>query len=355
MPVSEAELRARYDDDDRKNDIVSVAEAWFTRSESLSATVEHFERFPRFTHEDGIEVKPDFAVLFKDGTGLAGELSSIALVPESIDGLCRQIGRYAELTQLPSAPKPDGGHDLKPVSDIDVVLFVPHRVANACIDRLDKAIADDNHSYSPPRHPMVLAWSYDAGEDSYTFARDERGGKNPLVPSHAREPTLSTWLEASNDTLRGLPKHFGGIKVARRFVNDEPSELYTATILWTETLPSMLGTKENGELETELEASAAEIAEAMRDRYGFGRAEHVDKVLRFLRRARLAQQVGERWRIAHREISRSAPDVRDALIARVTTKSARAMATQKTADAEDGEPEAETLFDGEDETRERGV
>lgn len=344
MAGSADDLRTEYDNYDHLVDIVSAAEVWFTKSQDLMPTVAHFERFARFNHSDGLAVTPEFTVLFNDGTGLVGEISSLALRSESLDALASQVGRYDALKELPSGAAAGGGHTLKEVSAVDVVVFVPHRVANACIDRLAAALADDEHPFDPQRLPMVLAWSFDQAENSYTFARDERGGKNPMVRSHGREPSLADWLEASSDTLRGVPNQFIPVKVARRFMNDDPPELYTATVLWAETIPSILGTEADGSLKNELDVSAAELAEAMRDRYGFGTASYVDKVLRFLRRAGVAVNRGERWIIDYREISRSAPDLRDALLARATTKRrSRATATVEETE-EEPSASAETLL-----------
>lgn len=338
------DLRTEYDNYDHLVDIVSAAEVWFTKSRDLTPTVAHFERFPRFNHSDGQVVTPEFTVLFNDGTGLVGEISSLALRSESLDSLASQVGRYDTLEELPSGAAPGGGHTLEPISAVDVVVFVPHRVANACIDRLAAAAADDEHPFDPQRLPMVLSWSFDQTENSYTFARDERGGKNPMVRSHGRSPSLSDWLAATSDTLRGVPGQFVPVKVARRFMNDDPPELYTATVLWAETIPSLLGTEADGSLKKKLDVSAAELAEAMRDRYGFGTAGYADKVLRFLRRAGLAVKRGERWIIDYREISRSAPDLRDALLARATSKRrSRATTTVEESEDEPSSP-AETLL-----------
>lgn len=350
MPVPPEDLRREYDDYDRVVDIVSAAEVWFTKSQTMSPTVRHFERFPRLRHpEDQEPATPDFTVLFNDGTGLVGEISSLGLQPESLDSLANQLGRYERFKQLPSGSATGGGHMLANVQEIDIVVFVPHRVANACIDRLAGAIAAEEHDYSPKQPPMILAWSYDPNETSYTFARDERGGKNLLIRSHGRSPSLAEWLESNSDTLRGVPRQFVPVKVGRRFMNDEPPELYTATVLWSETIPSLLDVDDSGEPKSELDISASELAEAMRERYGFGTADYVDKVLRFIRRAGLAVQSGDRWRIKHRELTRSDPELREALIARATTKTrARAVATRQ--DTEEGTPTVpETLLSQTDE------
>jgi hypothetical protein len=39
--------------------------------------------------------------LFQDGTGIVGEIAKISLREESVDGLCSQIGKYAEVKSLP--------------------------------------------------------------------------------------------------------------------------------------------------------------------------------------------------------------------------------------------------------------
>lgn len=53
MPSDRDQLIREYREYDAKVDIVSSFEVFFCRSTNLPATVEHFERFPRYTAPDG--------------------------------------------------------------------------------------------------------------------------------------------------------------------------------------------------------------------------------------------------------------------------------------------------------------
>ena len=70
MQSDREQLLREYRDYDAKVDIVSSFEVFFQQSTSLPATVEYFERFPRYRAPDGQFVTPDFTVLFTDRTAL---------------------------------------------------------------------------------------------------------------------------------------------------------------------------------------------------------------------------------------------------------------------------------------------
>jgi hypothetical protein len=129
-------LWSEYYQYDRRVDIVSVAEVWFTRAQGLSGTVRHFERFPKVTHTDGNDATPDFTVLFTDDTALVGELSNLALAEgkprrsrstaSAIQRLYRSAGRpqvgfaAADATSLGSGRAPiRTARDADPTEDAD--------------------------------------------------------------------------------------------------------------------------------------------------------------------------------------------------------------------------------------------
>lgn len=305
------EHRSRYFQYDRRVDIVSVAEVWFTRSAGLSGTVSHFERFPRCRHPDGNPATPDFTVLFNDGTALIGELSNLALNPESLESLASQIGRYDSVTHVPAGPPPSAS-PLQVVAAIDVVVITPLDVMNAACDRLAALIADETHPYKPSQPPMVLGWGYDTAEQKYTFVRPQRAG-NAVVRDHGRSPSLGGWLSEGSDTLRGLPHHFLAVKASARFMNDSPPPLYTATVLWSLVLPSLLADS-GGEPPADMTLSVEDLVARLRDDYGYGTAADVRAALDLLKVARLAEESGAGWTIYYRDLGRIDRDVAEALL-----------------------------------------
>jgi hypothetical protein len=343
----EEELLQEYYAYDRLVDIVAVAEVWFTKSRGIGPTVQWFERFPRYLHEDGDEVTPEFTVLFADGTALVGEHSSLGLGDESLDELCRQIGRYATLRRVPSAPRrADGTQPLADVSDVDVVLFMPHRVANAGAGRLNAAMEDVEHFYDPPTRPSVIGWSYDDGENSYTFTRSATAN-NQRPRDHGRDVGLGSWLEGSYDTLRGVPRQFAPFKVRGRFMNDAPPPLYTATVLWAETFKDML--RAEGKVPPhDIETSPDAIAAFMRAQYGFGSASVARQALQFLKTSGLATESGRGWIVRYRELRRTDRETVEALVTKYLAKRPQRTQRASTEREESQEPDETaptTLFD----------
>jgi hypothetical protein len=311
-PASEAELLlSEYRRYDACVDIVSAVEVWFTKATGMKDTVVHFERYPTIGHADGEDATPDFTVLFDDDTAYVGELSNLSLQASSLDSLCRQIGRYDELHQVPG---PDG--ELVEVSAVDVLVFVPQGEANAAVARTSKAVDDPDHAYSPARFPSVFGWSFEPERTRYIFSL-ARGDANHRPRGHGREPSLESWMSAieNPDTLTGLPAHFGPIKVARRFMNDPTPPLYMATLLWGSVLPTMSGG------EGDISTTAAEIAERLGRDYGRGRSHEVVHALDLLRTAGLAQREGaDGWLIAHQPINRHDEDLVATLIDRYKSR-----------------------------------
>ncbi len=320
---------------DRRVDIVSIAEVWFTKSKELSGTVEHFERFPRLTHPDDNPATPDFTVLFKDGTAIAAELSHLALPDGSLDDLAAQLRRYDSLTNVPSAARTGVEQSVR---KIDVLVFVPIDVANATCDRLAAAIGDTNHPYSPAKPPMVLGYTLEPGTQEYTFVRPTRA-MNDLLADYGRDPSLSKWLARGSDTLRGLPKYFAPIKAQARFMNDSPPALYTATVLWGTLLPLCLA--DTGQpAPVDLAFTVDELADRMRNDYGCGRNNDVLAALKFLKIARLAEDTGSGWTIFFRDLGSIEGDISQALLHeyRSLTNKTRAIRTARNL-AKSGEDE----------------
>lgn len=305
-------LWTEYHQYDRRVDVVSIAEAWFTRSKDLAATVKHFERFPRLTHPDGNPATLDFTVLFSDDTAIAAELSHLALPDGSLDDLAAQLLRYDSLTHVPCGPRAGTVHPLQAVKAVDVVVFTPLDVANAACDRLAAAIADDDHPYTPAKPPMVLGHTLDRDTQTYTFVRPTRA-MNDLLPDYGRDPSLSKWLARGSDTLRGIPRHFAPIKARARFMNDGPPPLYTATVIWGTLLPSYLA-ETRQVAPADLPFTVDQAVARMRSDYGFGRSKDVLAALRFLKVARLAEEHSRGWTIFFRDLGNIGGDISQALL-----------------------------------------
>lgn len=344
--MSSDPLWAEYNHYDRRVDIVSIAQVWFTRAEKMSTTVRHFERFPRITHPDGNDATPDFTVLFEDDTAVIGELANLALAPGSLDSLASQLQRYSELTEVQSAPMSGSQRPMQQVREVDVLLFSPADVANAACDRLAAAIDNNSHPYSPLRPPMVLSYSFDPDQGAYTFQRPTRA-KNDLLPDYGRDPSLTTWLQGASDTLRGLPAQFGHVKASARFMNDDPPALYTATVIWSVLLPSYVADQKL-DAPVDLPFSVEELVDRMRRDFGFGRARDVREALEFLKIARLAAETAEGWEIYFRDLGSIAGEISQALLHeyRSLTNKTRPIRTARKSEEGEIEEEAQAgLFD----------
>lgn len=221
-----------------------------------------------FAGADDQGATPDFTVLFRDGSLLVGEISNLARQRESLESLLHQLGRYHRLEQGPSAPLAGGGHDLAPVSEVDVMVLIPNAEANFARDRINAAIQDAEHDYDPEHRPAVLGYAYEDVSGRFVFTYDDRAG-NPRPRAHGREPSLASWLEGQSDTLICASRQFAPVTVARRFMNDRPPPSYVATVLWLEILPALAD-----EPQSDLVVTPAEVAEWMRRTYGWGRASY---------------------------------------------------------------------------------
>jgi hypothetical protein len=301
---------------DARVDIVSCVEVFFTLSSSLPPTVGHFERFPRYAAPDGIEVTPDFTVLFNDGTLLVGEISNLARGDESLESLLGQIGRYDTLRSAPSGRRVGGGHDLVEVSDVDVIVLIPDADANAACDRIDAAIEERRWDYSPSQRPTVMAWSFDPPNSRYVFKYDDRSN-NPRPRTHGRDPSITSWLRNASDTLQCSGDHFERVKVTQRFMNDRPPPLYTATILWLTALPALAAPQVPP---LDLSVTPARIAEWLRANLGWGDADAVRGALTFLARAGLARERRDDWVVPLSVVGRSHNEVHEELLRRHLAK-----------------------------------
>jgi hypothetical protein len=198
---------------DRAVDVVSAFQMAFTTSDTqVPQTVLHFERFPRIPGGEDSPLTPDFTVVFKDGTGLAGEISRLALHESSVESLCRQIAKYDALRQLPD------GTGLADVAYTDVLLLVPQSVGVAAVKRIIiERVADSNHPYKPSVPPCVVQFAFD--EDRYIFQRllEPRNG---ILRDGDRADGLGRWFEENGD-FKARPSRFSDIKAARAFINDQ--------------------------------------------------------------------------------------------------------------------------------------
>jgi hypothetical protein len=276
---------------DRAVDVVSAFEMAFTTSHSdVPGTVRHFERFPRIPTDDGGTLTPDFTVVFIDGTGLAGEIARLALHENSAESLCRQIGKYDALRELPD------GAGMTAVSETDVLLLVPQAVGVAAVKRIVvERFADPDHPYKPSVAPCVVQFAFD--EDRYIFQRllEPRNG---VLHDGDRPDGLGRWFEENGD-FKAKPMRFSDIKAARAFINDAADALYLATHLWAKTFATMA---EDAPRPVRLEVRSLELAAELRDRYGGVRSSDVERALELLKMARLADQTTDGWVIAWEEL-----------------------------------------------------
>lgn len=313
--IDAEEHRRLYRLYDRRVDIVSVAEVWFTRARGMSQQVAHFERFPVIDHPDGGPATPDFTVLFNDGTAIIGELSHIAPRTSALDSLVAQISRYHDLTEVPAGPADPatGRAPMTKVTALDVVVFTPVNGMNEAVDELAKILDDPDHEFSPEHPPMLLGYSFDSDNGTYTFQRPTRG-RNELVRDHGRPVGLGSWLTGSHDELRGLPTHFTSIKAQSRFMNDEPQPLYTATVLWNFALPDIARNR-GVDLPANLDVTASEIAGHLHTAYGYRcPSETATKALEFLAVGRLAERSADGWVTYYRDLKRADSEMSEALL-----------------------------------------
>lgn len=316
MASDREQLLREYREYDAKVDIVSAFEVYFQESQSLPATVAHFERFPRYRASDGELVTPDFTVLFNDNTLLVGEIARLARAEGSLESLLHQIGRYDTLSQAPSAARSGGGHELSNIEAVDVLVIVPDGESNAAIDRIDEAIDRSVVGYAPHQRPTVLSWSFDSAGSRYIFKYDGRSN-NPRPRSHGRNPSLTRWLEENYDTLKCSAERLAILKIRHRFMNDRPPGLYMATILWLDALPAAASSHS---APLDLEVRTVQLADYLRQSYGWGDVNAVRVGLEFLQRGGLVRQTANGWVLELKEIATSTGEVHTELLHRYLAK-----------------------------------
>jgi hypothetical protein len=330
LDATEQIIRA-YRDYDRRCDVVSCFEVYFTEARQMRETVAHFERFPRLVGVDGEPATPDFTVRFVDGTMLVGEISRLARTEGSLESLLRQIERYQALMQGPSAPRSAGGHEVEAVEAVDVLVLMPSGEANAARDRVDAVLsaaaqpdvvtpevdaveATSGKSRVTVR-PCILGYAYDDESGRFIFTYDDRAN-NPRPRSHNRDPTLETWLQKNSDTLTCPSERFSRVSAVKRFMNDRPPAIYTATLLWLDAFPAQA----EGIPPVDLSVVPAQTARWLRSNYGWGDANAVRDALEFLQRAGLARQRESDWVVALKPIANNREEVRRELIDRYLSR-----------------------------------
>lgn len=334
--VTLQDLLDDYNIYDQYVDVVSAFEWLFTETHELAETVEHFERFPRVTLPDGTVVTPDFTVLFKDGTGLVGEISKLARHDNSVDKACSQIGKYATTDRLPA----DSNGTSAPVTDVDVLQLVPADVGLAAVQRIIKdRLLDPEHPYKPPKRPVIAQYSRSSDRDEFRYTFQHLPDpENGVLPESDDPSRIGFFLTRVNNIAAGRFTH---IKALRKFMNDPIKPLYLATHLWTSTWPTEYGSDAR-----DIEVTPAKVAETLRDQFGIGRAGEVRSALGLLQQSGLAADNGDgTWTVSRKTLrSRGEKDVHR-IIASKAAKKSKAVVTprNKRAPRDDQAPQ-QTLF-----------
>ncbi|WP_342373436.1 hypothetical protein PCC79_07470 [Propioniciclava soli] len=289
---------------DRHVDVVSSFHWLYTQVTELADTVAQFERYPSIKVGDK-SLTPDFTVAFTDGSGMAGEVANLSLRDESVEGLCRQLQGYAELTEMPGPPNQKGHQAPLPVSPVDVLFLTPVAVAADAADRvLTQRVDDPEHWFSPPRRPVLVHYSQEP--DKYVFLVWPAG--NGTLHRGQREHVFG-----DRHTFRCLPDQFGPNKVQYGFMNDQVPGLYMATRLWTQVLP-------NSFWQDEATVPLAELVAAVKDQHeGHGNTREVRLGMQVLVAAGLAKETvpDKEWVVTRRSLRRSDKDVAVAIAERV--------------------------------------
>ena len=283
-------------------DIVSVFESLFTRAADFAATVRHFERFPTVTGADGQKARPDFTVVFNDGTGLAGEIASVAPQPESLDKTCRQIGRYDQLTELPV----NSSGACEPVSHVDVLFLTPHEHSLNAASRILDAAADPNHPYEPTSHPLVASFvlSSNSIPSRYVIQRVPLDHNGTL---RERDRSVAVGKRLASQTILASVGLFEAVKVERVFMNDPIDPLYLATHLWTRIFPELSSTHATSP--NAIHVTEDQLADELKTRYGRGAPRDIRTALNHLAQARLCGQDADgRWTVAWQQLRRRRTD-----------------------------------------------
>ena len=263
----EKRLLDEYEVYDTCADIVSAFEWLFTDPtvKAMPSTVRHFERYPTVVSDMGMELTPDFTVLFNDGTAIVGEIAKIPLADQGVDRLCDQIGKYATVTAIPAG---SGSAS----ASIDVMLLVPMANGNNAYQRIiQQRMLDTEHPYSPPKAPAIVQFAREAS--GYTFQR-LLAANNGSLDAGQRNPHIQKYLDQG---FRPPAERFVRVKIAKPFINDSMSSLYLATHLWTRVWPDQYGNSRDA-----ITVDATKTAELLRERFGEGRTADVKHALELL-------------------------------------------------------------------------
>lgn len=297
---------------DQYVDVVSAFEWLFTETKSMPDTVEHFERFPRLTGQDGNPATPDFSVVFSDRTGLVGEIARIALNEESVNDLCHQIARYDQLTQLPA----EGGQPVD-VAYVDVLLLVPLDIGTDIVRRvIAERLENADDPYSPGHPPCII--QYVAQPDKYVFQRRPDSG-NGHVRDSQRNPALGDWLARGD--FKPPAGGFAHVKAQRPFMNDPVAPLYLACQLWTKVFPTLAADAAPVGDYKPLIMSADELVGKISAMYGRVSKSALRRAMEILVRSRCAESLGvDRWRIAWGDLAHAGGEDVGEVLARRTQK-----------------------------------
>jgi hypothetical protein len=266
-------LMRDYEIYDQAVDVVSAFEFLFTVPADMTATVTHFERFPKVASANGGDPDtPDFTVLFNDGTALVGEIARLSLQSKSVDSACAQLGRYDQFTHVP-----DAAGRLVEVRDVSVMQIVPLDVGPDAVDRIiHNRMLNNEHPYRPSKAPCIVQFARDP--DRYMFQRISDVA-NGIVDGHQREPHLGARIRKINVPASG----FATIKATKKFMNDPVPPLYLAVILYTQVWPTDFQGRQ-----AEIAVTPSETARVLQSRYGAGTANDVRNAMTLLISAGLA-------------------------------------------------------------------
>lgn len=181
---------------DEYSDIVSSMQWLFTETSKLPSVVDHFERYPK-VRVDGVDVTPDFTVLFANGNALIGEIARISQQSESVQKLAKQVGSYGRVTSLPR------GKGTTDVTDVGVLLIMPVNVAARAVDRL---ILKPEHDVELTNPPCIVNYSRDNVRYNYNRIRDAENG---VLADNGSGEDLVEYL---NSNLGAPIKHFAPVK-----------------------------------------------------------------------------------------------------------------------------------------------
>jgi hypothetical protein len=128
---------------------------------------------------------------------------------------------------------------------------------------------------------------------------------------------------------------------SRRLLNDDPPDLYIATVLWNFVLPDFAA-NQGVELPANLPITEQELVDRLRDGYGYAApVDLVRRALEFLRVARLCEPAANGWRIYYRNLGRVSRELSEALLNEHFSKANKARRIRPAREAEPVAPNAE--------------